>query len=224
DRADVDARVALDAEPGREDRLHIAVQAPLDLGRDLLRREAELDLDIELAEPALQIHVRHEAALRRVIGVAVAPLMDAHLRGGERDSARQPVRDRAAVAMEMDRDRRLMAVLDGPDDVLRAEGRVAAEEHARTRRLMGDRTDDRHVPLVELDAEIALDPRERILLADREHDVVAWNQHFADDRAARDPSVLVELVLELVEPHPDELAVLDDERLGRMIDDDLDTL
>ncbi len=50
DGADVDARVALDAELGRERRLDIAIQTALDLGRDLLDAEAELDLDVQLLE------------------------------------------------------------------------------------------------------------------------------------------------------------------------------
>src|SRR5690606_7973502 len=116
----------------------------------------------------------------------------------------------------------LMAVLDGPDDVLRPEGRVAAEEYAGARRFERHRIDDRHAPLVELDAEIALDPRERVLLADREDDLVARNQHLFDDAAAHDAPSLVEVVLELVEAHSDELAVLDDERFRRVVDDDLD--
>ena len=84
-----------------------------------------------------------------------------------------------AFAMLVDRDRGLMAVLDGPDDVLRAERRVAAEEHAGPRRLKRLAIDDGHVVAIELDAEVALDPRERVLLTDREHDVVARQEHFA---------------------------------------------
>ena len=52
DGTNVDARVALDAKVGREHRLQVAVQAALDLRRELLRAEAELDLDVELLEPA----------------------------------------------------------------------------------------------------------------------------------------------------------------------------
>ena len=74
-----------------------------------------------------------------------------------------------------------MAVLDRPDDVLRSERRVAAEEHARPRRLEGRLVDHRHVPLVELDAEVALDPREGVLLADREDHVVAGEELLAED-------------------------------------------
>ncbi len=67
DGTDVDARVALDAEIGREHRLQVAVQAALDLGRDLLGAEAELDLDVQLLERAYEIDVRHDAALGRLV-------------------------------------------------------------------------------------------------------------------------------------------------------------
>src|SRR5690606_34645919 len=114
-------------------------------------------------------------------------------------AARQPLRERPAMAMQMDRDGRLMTMLDGPDDVLRPARRIAAEETAGQRRLVRDRIDDRHVPFVELDTEIALDPRERVLLADREHDVVARDHDLVDDAAVDDASSLVDVVLEPVE-------------------------
>src|ERR1700684_4603993 len=66
-----------------------------------------------------------------------------------------------------------MTVGDGPDDVLRSEGRVAAEKHLWIARRHGLGIDLRHVPYVELDAAIALDPWKRILLADRDQHVVA---------------------------------------------------
>ena len=71
-----------------------------------------------------------------------------------------------------------------PDDVLRAERRVAAEEHLRVGRRHGLRVDLGHVPLVELDADVALDPRERVLLADRDQHVVA--RHVLVGLARRD--------------------------------------
>src|SRR5688572_446300 len=126
--------------------------------------------------------------------------------------------------MLVDRDRGLMAVLDGPDDVLGAERGIAAEEDARARRLIRLGIDDGHVVTIELESQVALDPRERVLLADREHDVVAGQEHFAQRLRARDFAVSVELVLELVEAHADELAAFDDEFLRAMVDDDLDAL
>ena len=65
DGTNVDAGVALDAKGCREHRLQVAVQAALDLRRDLLGAEAELDLDVELLETLLEIDVRHDAPRRR---------------------------------------------------------------------------------------------------------------------------------------------------------------
>ena len=70
-----------------------------------------------------------------------------------------------------------MAVRDRPDDVLRAEGGVAAEEHLRIGRLERDLVDLRHAPFVEADADVALDPREGVLLADGDQHVVAGVMH-----------------------------------------------
>ena len=66
-----------------------------------------------------------------------------------------------------------MAVRDRPDDVLRAERGVAAEEHLRIGGRHGRGVDLGHVPLVELDAAIALDPGKCIFLADGDQHVVA---------------------------------------------------
>ena len=66
-----------------------------------------------------------------------------------------------------------MAVRHRPDDVLRAERGVAAEEDFRIGRGHGLGIDLGHVPLVEFDAAIALDPGERIFLADGDQHVVA---------------------------------------------------
>ena len=66
----------------------------------------------------------------------------------------------------------LMAMFGRPDNVFRAPGRVAAEEDAFARALHGLLVDDRHVPLVEVDSYIAFNPREGILLSNREDDIV----------------------------------------------------
>src|SRR4029078_7164725 len=55
DGTNVEARGALDAELRREDGLQVAVETALDLGRDLLGRESELDFDVELLEALLEI-------------------------------------------------------------------------------------------------------------------------------------------------------------------------
>jgi len=51
-----------------------------------------------------------------------------------------------------------MTVRDSPDDVLRAKRRVAAEKHAFIGRLERRLVDDRHVPFVEFEPDVALDP------------------------------------------------------------------
>src|SRR5262249_5771613 len=60
-----------------------------------------------------------------------------------------------------------------PDDVLGSECGIAAEEHPGPGRLHRLRIDLRHAAAVELDADVALDPREGVLLADRDQHVVA---------------------------------------------------
>src|SRR5579883_3396199 len=68
-----------------------------------------------------------------------------------------------------------MAVGDRPDDVLWTECGVAAEEHLRVSRAHRPGIDLGHVPFVELDADIALDPGKRILLANSDEHIVAGN-------------------------------------------------
>ena len=99
--------------------------------------------------------------------------MDAHLLAGDSHLRRRAHIDVLAAAEEVDRDRGLVAVRHRPDDVLRAERRVAAEEDFRIGRSHGLGVDLRHVPFVEVDAAVALDPRERVFLADSDQHVVA---------------------------------------------------
>ena len=166
-----------------------------------------------------QIDVLHLLARRRVVVVVITPLAETHLladqvhpRGGRSVTG-------IALAVVVDRDRRLMAVLDRPDDVLRAPGGVAAEKNAGARGHEGDLVDDRHVPLVEFDPDIALDPREGVLLADGENHVVAGNEDGVDAPVRVFASASR---LEALELHPRQLAVLDHEALRRVVDDDLD--
>ena len=180
-RTDVDARIALDAQRVGEVRLDVAVETALDFDLGLLRREALLHLDRHLLEALRHLDVPHLHALRRVVVVAVGPLVQPHLRARQRHAVRRPLVDRHALAVVVDRDRRLMPVLDRPDDVGRTERRVAAEEHAGTRRHERRLVDDRHVPLlVELEPDVALDPRERVVLADRQHHRIAGDDDASD--------------------------------------------
>ena len=172
DRTDVDTGIALDAQLRAEHRLHVAVEAALHFLRRLLRGETQLHLDVEFLEALLERDVRHEAALGRRVVVRIGPLVHAHLAALQIDPGRQSLGHRLALAVAVNGDRGLVAVLHSPDDVLRAESGITAEKHAGARRLEGALVDDRNVPLVELDAQVALDPREGILLADRQNDIV----------------------------------------------------
>ena len=128
-----------------------------------------------------------------------------------------PIGKRSSMALTLavlvHRNGRLVAVLDGPDDVLGTERRIAAEEHAiacaHHRRLVDDGT----VPFVELDADVALDPGERIVLANRQHNVVTRYQLLARHGAAIDAPFSSMLYSMSSKFHADELAVLVDELL-----------
>ncbi len=74
------------------------------------------------------------------------------------------------------------------------------------------------LPFVELDAEVALDPGERVLLADGQDHVVGRKEHGFEH--ARFLGIGVPF--QALELHAGELAVLDHEALGRVIDDDVD--
>ena len=223
-RADVDAGITFDAEFCLEDGLHVAIEAPLHFLGGLLGVEPEFHFDADLLETFLEAHVRHEAALDGVVVVLVRPLVQAHLARGQVQRGRQALRDGLVHAEVVDRNAGLVAVLDGPDDVLRPERGVATEKDVRARRLEGALVDDRHVPLVELDADVALDPRKGIFLADREDHVVRRQELLARDTLARDAAVRVEVIFHRLEQHADELAILDHERLRRVVHDDLDIL
>src|SRR5438105_1218217 len=112
-----------------------------------------------------------------------------------------------------------MRVFQRPDDVLRTKRRIAAEEDAGPGRLHGHAVHHRHVPIAELDAEISLDPRKRVLLSDGKDDVVARIEDAVESRR------LASLAIppEAVELHAGELSALDHEPARRVIDHDLDT-
>src|SRR6266508_3687978 len=165
-RTDIDARVALDTQGIGEVHLNVAVEAALDLDIRLFRREALLHFDSERLKPMRHVDMLHLHALRRIVVVAVGPLVQTHFRARKRAGLRRPLDDRNAVTVVVHRDRGLVPMLHGPDDVRRAKGRVTSDEHAGPRGHERGLIDDRHIPLVELKPDVSLDPRKRIVLAD----------------------------------------------------------
>ncbi len=114
-------------------RLHVAVEAALDFARGLFGGKSKFDLDVQPLEPRLEVGVHHLLALDRAVIVAVLPVVHAELGAGQIHADRRPIGHRERLAMLVYRDRRLVAMLDGPDDVLRTPRRVAPEKHAGTR-------------------------------------------------------------------------------------------
>jgi hypothetical protein len=221
-RADVHTGIALDAQLVREVRLHVAVQAALDLARGLFGGKAQFDFDVQPLEPRLEVGVHHLLALHRRVVVAVLPVVHAELRAGQRHSHRRSFGDRFALGMLVDGDRGLVPVLHRPDDVFRSPRRVATEKDAGSCRHERRFVDGRHVPLVELDARVTFDPGKAVFLADGENDVVARKHDRVDDFTLLLPAFLVPA--KALEFHAGQLAVFDDEPLWRVILDDVDLL
>jgi len=224
ERADIDACVTLDAQPVCEHGLDIAVEAPLDLTRRLLRREAELHLGAERLEPLLELDVAHLLSAHGVVVVLVGPFVEPHLRAAEVHPDGRPLGDGDLVAVVVDGNRSLMGVLDGPDDVFRSPRCVPPEEDSFARRLERLPVDLGITPLVELEADVLLDPGERTLLAYREDDGVGRDEDGLERDALVGLTLVVELPLDPVEVHSLEDALLDHEVLGGVVDDDLDLL
>ena len=221
-RADVDTGVALDAQVGREMRLHVAVEAAFDFTGRLLGREAQLHLDVQRLEAGLEVGVHHLLALDGIVVVAVLPVVHPELGAGEGHPHRRAIVNREALHVLVNRDGGLVSVFDGPDDVLGPPGRVPAEEDAGACRHERFLVDDGHVPLVELEARVALDPGEGVLLADGQDDVIAGEDDGVDDLTLLLSAFLVPS--QPLELHTGQAAALDDEPLRGMVLDDVDLL
>ena len=90
---------------------------------------------------------------------------------------------------------------------------------------MRHRIDLRHAPLVELDADVALDPRENVLLADRDQNVVAFEMHIRlAGRFHPPPALIVDVRRDRLEQNARQLAGLVGEFLGHEIVQDRDAL
>src|SRR2546426_1046211 len=138
----------------QEEFLHVPGAGRAALGAQAAVQAHVLVLDVLQGD--LLVLPRNLVALVGRDRVVVAPLVDPHLLAREVHDRRRALPDVLAVEELVDRDRGVVAVRDRPDDVLRAEGRVAAEEDFRQRGLHRDLVHDRHPVFVELDAGVAL--------------------------------------------------------------------
>src|ERR1700736_3231330 len=195
DRTYIDARIALDAQLRGEYCLDIAIQAALNLKGRLFGRKSEFHFDVDLLEALDEAHMRNQTPFHTVVLVLVRPFVHAHLAAGQGDAARHAFLDGLVMAEFVNRYRRLVSVLDGPDDVLGPECRVAAKKHLRPRGLKGELVHLGHIPFIEFDTDALLDPRKGVLLTDGENDVIAWEEDLAERSRRRDVAV-VDVVLQ----------------------------
>src|SRR6185503_18131422 len=133
-------------------------------------------------------------------------------------TGRQPERYRLGVRILMNGYRGFMSVCDGPDDVLRAPGRVAAEEDAGAGGHEGGLVYDREVLLAELDADVPLDPgKGRLLTYGQDHVIARENDGIDRLRMSS-----VGVPLQPLEFHSDQFPVFQHEALRGMVDEDFD--
>ena len=192
-----------------EHRLDVAVQAALGFAERELDVIAEFDLGADILQRDHLVAMRHLVALVAGDVVVIAPFVDAHLLRRDMHFGKRTLGDVLAGEQLVDRQRGVVAVRHRPDDVLRAERGVAAEEHLRIGRAQGLGIDLGHVPLVEFDAAVALDPGEGVLLADRDQHVVAGDGLVGFARGHQVAAALgVVLGLHLLEGDAGELAVV----------------
>ena len=110
-----------------------------------------------------------------------------------------------------------MAMLHSPDNILWAERCVAAKEHAWARRFIGHFIHHGHVPLIELNAHAALNPRECVVLSDGQNYVVSRQKHRIDHGGF----LRIRIPFQALKLHAHQLAVLHDKPLGRVVDYDV---
>ena len=207
-RADVNAGIAFDAGVLGEHGLHVAIEAALGFLEGRAGVEAQFHFDRDAFQRLHLFLQRHLEALVAGNFVVVAPLVDAHLL---RDHLQQWVRALSyvfAVEELVDRDGRVVAVRDRPDDVLGSERRVAAEEYIRQARLQRHLVHHRHAPFVEGQADVALDPGEMVFLTHRDQHVIAFHENsWLAGRYQAAPALFIAPGLDLFKIHADQLAV-----------------
>ena len=131
DGADVDAGVAFDAFFSGENGFYVAVEAALRLFKGGLGIEAEFNLQLVAVDGLFEIHMRDEVASILGHHARVAPVVDAHLLADQVDAGVGAPGNVLPLEEQIDRQRGLVTLGDGGNDVLRTEGRIAPEKDFR---------------------------------------------------------------------------------------------
>src|SRR5262249_21282922 len=99
------------------------------------------------------------------------------------------------------------------------------EEHLRMGRSHGPAVDLRHIPFVELNTDVAFDPREGVLLANRDQHIIAGKMRVGlSGRGQAAAALRVVLGLDLLEDNAGQTAVLVGELLRHQIIENGDVL
>src|SRR5262249_25004101 len=142
--------------------------------------------------------------------------VDAHLLAHKGDIGWRPAAYVVTAAELVDGDRRLVPMRHGPDDVLGAEGGIAAEEYLRQRGLHSLRIDLWHAPAVELQANVPLDPWKGVLLPDCDEHIIARHVNaWLASRHQAVPTVFINARRHPLEEHAGKPAGHVGEGLGR---------
>ena len=108
----------------------------------------------------------------------VDPLVNTHLLADEVGRRCRPVSHQIEpLAEKVDRYGRLVAMGHSGDHIFRAEGGIAAKKHERQAGLKSHAVEHWQVPLAKGDAQIALNPREGIVLTHSNDDIIGFHKY-----------------------------------------------
>ena len=106
--------------------------------------------------------------------------MEPHLCRDQIHAVGWPVCHWNPLAVIMDRDCRLMAMLNCPNNILRTPCSVTTDKHTFTCRHKGGSVYYWHIPLAKLNTDIALDPWECVVLANRQNDIICGQKNLVE--------------------------------------------
>ena len=145
--------------------------------------------------------------------------MNPHFLAGDDHARFGAVFDVFPLAEFMNGNGSLMSMCDSPNDIFRAECRIAAEKHFIQCGLKGCFIDNRHIPtIIKLQANVALDPRKGIFLSDRDNHIIAFIIMIRLTRRHQSAAAFgIIFRFHLLEGHADQFAVFVFEFLGHKI-------